>query len=160
MVITTSDWRTAASVSDFGVAPAAPRSMPISIMAATTAGLISSAGAVPAERTITRPGAWWSRRAAAICERPALCTQTNSTSGTCSGIADLTGVEKADQHDGDGGADQLHHDEHGRRGRLDAGEGVRQRAGDRDGGIGEAGGGGEPGGAADPDPHGGRHGRG
>ena len=57
------------------------RSMPISAMASTTAGLMVSAGAVPAERTTTRSPAWWASSAAAIWERPALWTQTNSTSG-------------------------------------------------------------------------------
>ena len=55
--------------------------MPHSSMAATTAGLSLSPGADPAERTWTLPLAWWSRRAAASWERPALWTQTNRTSG-------------------------------------------------------------------------------
>src|SRR3954454_4678706 len=139
MVMTRSDALTAASVRVFGVAPAASRSMPSSSIASTTTGLMASAGAVPAERTMTRPLAWWSRRAAAICERPALCTHTNSTSGMWSGIGDLSRVEEADQHQRDGGADQLHDDEHGGRRRLDAGEAVRQGAGDGDGRVGEAG---------------------
>src|SRR3954447_22449663 len=113
--MTTPDCSTAASVSDFGVAPAASRSMPTSAMAATTAGLMVSAGAVPAERTMTRPVAWWSRRAAAIWERPALWTQTNSTSAMWSGIGHLAREEEADQDQGDGGADELHEDEHRRR---------------------------------------------
>ena len=41
--------------------------------------------ALPAERTCTRPSASWSSSAAAIWLRPALCTQTNSTSGTVLG---------------------------------------------------------------------------
>ncbi len=45
-------------------------------------GLTSSAGALPADRTWTRPSAWWSRSVAAIWLRPALCTHTNRTSGT------------------------------------------------------------------------------
>ena len=64
-----------------GMGAVGVRSMPSSAIASTTAGLISSAGAVPAERTTTRSPAWWASRAAAICERPALWTQTNSTSG-------------------------------------------------------------------------------
>src|ERR1044072_4084545 len=50
-------------------------------MTSTTAGFTLSAGAEPAERTVTAPWAWWCRRAPAIWERPALCTQTNRTSG-------------------------------------------------------------------------------
>src|SRR4051812_6095489 len=114
MVITTSDARTAASSSSFGWAPSARRSMPISAMASTTAGLMSSAGADPAERTTMRSPAWWVRRAAAICERPALWTQTNRTSGRGSGIRDLrvvVGEEQADEPEGDGGADELRGDE-------------------------------------------------
>src|SRR3954454_23630026 len=84
----------------------------------TTAGLMVSAGAVPAERTMTRPVAWWSRRAAAIWERPALWTQTNSTSAMWSGIGHLAREEEADQDQGDGGADELHEDEHRRRRRF------------------------------------------
>src|SRR6266851_5168826 len=119
--MTRSEARTAASVRDLGLAPAARRSMPTSFIASTTAGLMVSPGAVPAERTITRPFAWWSRSAAAIWERPALCTHTKSTSGMWSGIGDLSGVEESDQHQRNRRPDQLHDDEHrGRRG-LDAG---------------------------------------
>src|SRR5699024_4184770 len=46
-----------------------------------TAGMSWSAACEPAERTRTRPCARWSRSTAAICERPALWTQTNSASG-------------------------------------------------------------------------------
>src|SRR5688572_21371115 len=52
-----------------------------SAIAATTAGLTSSAGALPADRTRTRPSARRSSSAAAIWLRPALWTQTKSTSG-------------------------------------------------------------------------------
>src|SRR5512143_1462664 len=55
--------------------------MPTSAMAATTAGLTVEAGADPAERTSTWPPARWVRKPAAIWERPALCTHTNSTDG-------------------------------------------------------------------------------
>src|SRR5689334_13276816 len=158
--MTRSDALTAASVRDFGVAPAARRSMPTSAIASTTAGLIESAGAVPAERTTTRPRAWRSSKAAAIWERPALWTQTKRTSGTWSDIGDLSGVEVADQHDGDGGANELHHDEHRRGRRLDAGEGVGQGAADGHRRVGEAGRRREEVGAADPGADGERHGRG
>src|SRR5207237_2928362 len=47
-----------------------------------TAGLTSSAGVLPAERTTIRGPAFFASRPAAICERPALCTQTNRTVGT------------------------------------------------------------------------------
>src|SRR5688572_27659154 len=66
-------------------------SMPSSAIAATTAGLTSSAGALPADRTRTRPSARRSSKAAAIWLRPALWTQTKSTSGSS-----LTGRTLAD----------------------------------------------------------------
>src|SRR5450755_110771 len=47
-----------------------------------TAGLISLAGCDPADMTRTCPSASWSSRTAAIWDRPALWTQTNSTCGT------------------------------------------------------------------------------
>jgi hypothetical protein len=56
-------------------------SMPTSFIASTTAGLTVSVGADPADRTATRSPPRWLRKAAAICERPALWTQTNSTDG-------------------------------------------------------------------------------
>ncbi len=59
-----------------------PRSIPTSLMASTATGLIPVAGADPADRTCTRPAAWWASRAAAIRKRPALWTHKNSTSGT------------------------------------------------------------------------------
>ena len=84
-------------------------------MASTTAGLMSSAGAVPAERTTTRSPAWWASRAAAIWERPALWTQTNRTSGAVGRVSHRgspmvggVGVEEPDQPEGDHGADELH----------------------------------------------------
>lgn len=46
--------------------------MPISSIACTAAGLIWSAGVLPAERTCTRPLAWRSSTPAAIWLRPAL----------------------------------------------------------------------------------------
>src|SRR5213593_1861191 len=79
MRTTTSASRAISPVSRLGKAFVTSR--PISAMAATTEGLISAAGAVPAERTRTRPPARWSSRAAAIWLRPALWTQTNRTSG-------------------------------------------------------------------------------
>ena len=40
-------------------------------------------------------------------------------------------VEQTDEHEGDGRPEELHHDEHRRRGGLDPGEGVGERAGAR-----------------------------
>src|SRR5947207_3169165 len=56
-------------------------STPISSIASTAAGLISSAGVEPAERTWIRPPDRSSTRPAAIWLRPALWVQTNRTSG-------------------------------------------------------------------------------
>src|SRR5271168_1315072 len=79
MVITTSlDW-TASPRRIFGVATV--MSTPSSAMAATATGLIWSAGSVPAERTSMRSPARWASSPAAICDRPALWTQTNRTLG-------------------------------------------------------------------------------
>lgn len=61
--------------------------MPTSAMAATAAGLIDSAGTDPAERTSIRSPASADRKPAAIWDRPALWTHTNSTVGRC--ISDL-----------------------------------------------------------------------
>src|SRR5664280_1594804 len=79
MVMTTSLAWTASVVSTFGVY--SEMSMPTSRMASTTAGSTCSAGRLPAERTSTAPAARAVRKPAAIWERPALCTQTNSTVG-------------------------------------------------------------------------------
>src|SRR3990170_2312607 len=80
-IVTTTSAASTASVSSF-FGTSAETSIPSSAIAATTEGLSSAAGALPAERTRTRPRAWCSSRAAAIWLRPALCTQTNRTSGT------------------------------------------------------------------------------
>ena len=59
----------------------------ITAIAATATGLIWSAGSEPAESTSTRFPASARRYPAAICERPALCTQTKRTVGVAwSGI--------------------------------------------------------------------------
>lgn len=63
------------------------RSIPRSRNAWMATGLISPVGLEPAERTCTFPGARWAAIAAAICERPALWTQTNKISGTVLAIA-------------------------------------------------------------------------
>ena len=78
-MITTSAARTTSSVSGFG--NASLMSTPSSAITSTTAGLISSPGALPAERTWTRPSERSVTSPAAIWLRPALWTQTNSTSG-------------------------------------------------------------------------------
>jgi hypothetical protein len=56
-------------------------SIPISCIASTTAGFMESAGADPADLTSTSPLDKWVKNAAAICDLPALCTQTNKTEG-------------------------------------------------------------------------------
>src|SRR5674476_347106 len=56
-------------------------SMPTSAIAATAEGFTWSPGMLPAERTSTCPLLRWIRNPAAICDRPALCTQTNRTLG-------------------------------------------------------------------------------
>ena len=55
--------------------------MPISFIASNAVEMTSPAGSVPAERALTSPWVRFSSRAAAICERPALPWQTNSTRG-------------------------------------------------------------------------------
>ncbi len=59
--------------------------MPSSSIASTAVGLIWSAGMEPADRTSTAPPDRWRSQPAAIWERPALCTQTNSTLGRFGG---------------------------------------------------------------------------
>ena len=78
-MITTSAAFTTSSVSGFG--NSSLMSTPSSLIASITAGLISSAGAEPAERTWIRPSERSLTSPAAIWLRPALWTQTNSTSG-------------------------------------------------------------------------------
>ncbi|OLT46140.1 hypothetical protein BJF88_04800 [Cellulosimicrobium sp. CUA-896] len=79
MVTTTSDACTASGVSTFGCWPV--RSIPTSRMASTATGLMRSPGIDPADRTSTEPPPSSRRNPAAICDRPALCTHTNSTLG-------------------------------------------------------------------------------
>src|SRR4051812_30523305 len=78
--MTTSDAATASLVNSLGLSLA--RLMPTSSMTARTAGLMVAAGADPAESTCTRAPAYRDISAAAIWDRPALCTHTNSTVGT------------------------------------------------------------------------------
>ena len=61
-------------------------STPTSAIASMTAGLISSPGSLPADRTWILPSERSLTSPAAIWLRPALCTQTNRTSGTSSVI--------------------------------------------------------------------------
>src|SRR5688572_23028083 len=79
IVITTSEARTASSVSGFG--NSSLMSTPISVIASITAGLMVSAGSLPAERTWILPREWSRTSPAAIWLRPALWTHTNRTSG-------------------------------------------------------------------------------
>ena len=138
-------------------------SMPTSAIAAIAAGLISLAGSEPPEHTATRSPARWRSQPAAICERPALCTQRNSTAGD-HGVISVgpCGTDRGEVADQQrrraSGTDQLHHDERRGRRRFDPGERVRQRAGDRDRRVGEARRRREPVGAADPHADGERHG--
>src|SRR3954447_147544 len=88
MVITTSLVRTASPVRIFGVA--AVMSMPTSAIACTATGLTWSFGAVPAERTSIVSPARAVSQPAAIWDRPALCTQTNSTDGLPAGDFTVT----------------------------------------------------------------------
>src|ERR1700712_134967 len=106
---------------------------------------MSSAGAVPPEPTVMRLPAWWVRRAAATCDRPALWMRTNNTSGagvewgSAIGGFQRCGVEETDECVGEQCADELHEDEHRRGGGFDAGEAVGEGASDGDGRVGEAG---------------------
>src|SRR3954462_12781160 len=77
-MITSEDWAVSHS-SFFGVWLV--MSMPTSAIASTAAGLIVSAGADPAERPSTASPARCRSQPAAIWERPALWTHTNSTLG-------------------------------------------------------------------------------
>jgi hypothetical protein len=79
MVMTTSEASTASVVSTFGCW--SEMSMPTSAIAATAEGLTWSPGSDPADRTSTASPARCRSQPAAICERPALCTHTNSTLG-------------------------------------------------------------------------------
>src|SRR5438270_2328260 len=79
IVTTTSAARTAAPVSGFGNSRLTSR--PISDIACTTTGFTDVDGSEPAERTWILPPPRRSSRAAAICDLPALCTQTKRTSG-------------------------------------------------------------------------------
>jgi hypothetical protein len=85
IVMTTSEACTASVVSTFG--DSREMSIPTSSMARTTWGFTASAGAEPADRTSTRSPARWVRKAAAIWDRPALCTQTNNTDGRLTALA-------------------------------------------------------------------------
>ncbi len=80
MVTTTSAARTRSFVSGFGTA--VDRSMPMRSMARTTVGWTARDGLLPADHAWTRPPARAFASAAAIWERAAFSTQTNSSSGT------------------------------------------------------------------------------
>src|SRR3984957_9441375 len=152
--MTTSAVWTDSSVRGFGNALLI--SSPTSRIATTTAELRCSEGSDPAERTCTVPPARRSRSAAAICERPALCTHTKSTSGTVRPGASLTAqrwtrdraarrshwrarvrVQRDDRQPREPAPEQLgcHKREDGCR--ADAGECIRELACDRDCRVGE-----------------------
>src|SRR5579859_3918186 len=137
MVITTSAAATLSPVSGLGYSREMSR--PSSAMTCTTAGLTWLAGWDPAEVTRTRPAAAWSSSAAAIWDRPALWTQTNSTSGMSATMGAFLSagqlsrvlvvrnddlgrvgrgqprVERPDHQHGQGAADDLGGDERRRR---------------------------------------------
>src|SRR5579884_178139 len=79
MVTTTSARSASARVSSRGWRSDRSISKPGSRMTATTSGWTRSAGVVPADSARWRPAAARSNSAALICERPALCRQTNRT---------------------------------------------------------------------------------
>src|SRR5689334_4191053 len=127
VMITSEDWAVAYS-SLFGVWSV--MSTPTSRMAWTAAGLTVSAGAEPAERTSIRSPARWRSQPAAICERPALCTQTNRTLGLSdmapSSLAGRPGyVGASDVRGGAAGPERLG----GRQRRLGRGRGGRRAEG-------------------------------
>ena len=80
MVTTTSAARTTSSVSGFGNASVS--GMPTSPSAVVMTSGIVPVGLLPADRTEILPKAWCCNNAAAICDRPTLCTQMKSTWGT------------------------------------------------------------------------------
>jgi hypothetical protein len=55
--------------------------MPASAMASIAAGLISLPGSEPPDQATPLSPARWVKKPSAICERPALCVQWNSTVG-------------------------------------------------------------------------------
>src|SRR5271166_3904918 len=77
IVTTTSACPASSRVSSLGLR--SDRSMPSSCMTAMTSGCTLSAGVVPADSETCRPAAARSKSAWLICERPALCRQTNRT---------------------------------------------------------------------------------
>ena len=134
-------------------------SMPTSRMASTATGLMRSAGCEPADRIATRSPPRCASQPAAICERPALWTQTNSTVGWSCGHAAASrgrdgqrprhGIQGAHEQEAERTADELGEDER-RDGRgCDAGEGVREHPRDRDRGVRERRRAGEPVGGED-----------
>lgn len=76
-MIARSAWSCISGLSFFGRRP--DRSIPTSRMASITFGQTASAGSWPADSARTSGGEWRAKKASAICERPALWVQTNST---------------------------------------------------------------------------------
>src|ERR1700680_3843915 len=91
MVTTTSACSASALVRSRG--RRSDRSMSSSRIAAMTSGWTFSAGLVPAEDAVWRPAAARSNRAWLICERPALCRQTNSARAIAPRLLDRLGGE-------------------------------------------------------------------
>src|SRR5438309_10956884 len=100
MVMTTSAALTNSSVS--GVGNSLDMSTPSALITSTAAGLISAAGALPAERTLTLSPAYRASNPAAIWLRPALWTQTKRTSGTGVSVTRSGALAGADGGTADG----------------------------------------------------------
>ena len=115
-------------------------SMPTSAIAATATGLTWSAGCEPAEQHLDPVAGELLQEPAAICERPALCTQTNSTVAVVmSGSFETVGWSESAgrRHDAASRAPPTscatHERRHGRR--RDAGERVGEHPGDVTAGL-------------------------
>src|SRR4051812_42020484 len=121
MVTTTSAARRTSSLHRLGCSVV--MSMPTSRIASTATRLICSAGSEPPDQATARPAARWLNQPSAICDRPALCTQRNSTAGSASSGDALmrlhhllgvhVGIEEPGDADGEHAARELGGDERG-----------------------------------------------